>query len=199
MKGAVKLKESLTEPKDIFFAHSAGAQEGPGEGSFDLVSCLRKELSDLYEIHFPLIEDPEAPTYAMWKELFSTELEILNQPLILIGHSLGGSMLLKYLLEERHDIKVSALLLVASPYWGKNGWDVEEFALNENIEMKLKDIEKIYLYHSKEDDTVPFEHSIIYNNMLPNSTIRAIDGTDHVFADGLSELVDDIKSIDQRR
>lgn len=152
------MKHIHREPKQILFAHSGGGQGGSGEGSFDLVAYLRSELLNDYEVHFPIIEDPEAPTYEMWAKLLSIEFNTFNEPVILVGHSLGASMLLKYLSEEKPDIDVSALFLVSSPFWGKDGWDVEDFVLQENFELHLRHIEKVFLYQCKEDPVVPFEH-----------------------------------------
>ena len=184
------------EPKQIFFAHSGGAQGHPGEGSFDLVSSLKQQLSNEYDIHYPIIDDPEVPTYKMWKKLFSAEFKRIKQPVILIGHSLGGSVLLKYLSEERPKIAVSALFLVATPLWGKNGWEVEDFVLQEGFESELKHITKVYLYHCNKDAIVPFEHLSFYKAAFPHAIVRVLDGTDHAFATGLPELVADIQALE---
>src|SRR5690606_23113232 len=99
------MKKADIKPKRILFAYSAGSQDGSGEGSFDLVSTLKTELSDEYNIQYPIIDDPDAPTYQAWKKLDSV-FEKNMEPLILIGHSLGGSVLLKYLSEEEVDISI---------------------------------------------------------------------------------------------
>jgi hypothetical protein len=95
------------KPIKILFAHSGGEQGSAGQGSFDLVAYLEKELGNEFEIHYPIIDDPEAPTYEMWKMLFAKEFKTIVQPTILIGHSLGGSMLLKYISEEKPKISIS--------------------------------------------------------------------------------------------
>lgn len=181
--------------QQVLFAHSAGVQGAPEKGSFDLVSYLRKELSDKYEIHYPIIEDPENPTYEMWKSLFSQEFNKIEKPLILIGHSLGGSMLLKYLSKEKSNTTISALFLISTPHWGKNGWDIEDFEMRKNFETELNHITRVYLYHSDNDTIVPFEHLNFYKKAFPHAIIRELKGTDHAFANGLPELVSDIKSL----
>jgi len=42
----------------------------------------------------------ETPRYAAWKSQLEESLALLNDKSILVGHSLGGSVLLKYLSEE---------------------------------------------------------------------------------------------------
>jgi predicted alpha/beta hydrolase family esterase len=181
--------------RPILFAHSGGAQGNPGQGSFDLVSYLQKEVSGQYEVHYPLIENPEEPTYEMWQDLFSKEFSKIKDPVILIGHSLGGSMLLKYLSEENIRISISGLFLIAAPLWGKNGWDVDDFELQENFGEVLQNIPNIYLYHCRNDEFVPFEHLKFYKKAFPNAVIRELSGKDHAFAKGLPELVLDIREI----
>ncbi len=114
--------------KNIFFAHSGGAQSHPGEGSYDLVEWLRYNLPD-YQIHFPFIADPEAPSWAMWQDLFQQALEPLKSETLLIGHSLGGSMLLKYLSEQPNVLQntpIKALILISTPVWGNSDWKVAD-------------------------------------------------------------------------
>jgi surfactin synthase thioesterase subunit len=36
--------------------------------------------------------EPEAPTYARWREVLARELSVLNGAVTLVGHSLGGSV-----------------------------------------------------------------------------------------------------------
>lgn len=181
--------------KQVLFAHSAGAQGGPGQGSFDMVSSLKTALGKEYEVHYPIIDDPEAPTYAMWKKIFESEFKKVTQPVILIGHSLGGSTFLKYLSEEQPHISISGLFLVAIPHWGENGWDVDDFVLKENFEKSLVQVPEPYLYHSKHDEIVPFRHLDFYRKAFKGAKVRELDGTDHAFEKGLPELVSDIQKL----
>ena len=180
--------------KQILFAHSAGPQNGPGQGSHDLVSWLRAELNDEYEIFAPVIEHPESPTYTQWKKVLKAAFAATKDPLFLIGHSLGGSVLLKYLSEETPPIAVDGLFLIAVPYWGAEDWKVEEFMLRKDIEKALRDIPAIYLYHSAEDESVPVSHLSLYRNKLKNAVVRELKGYGHEFSHGLPELVKDLHS-----
>lgn len=183
------------EHKQILFAHSGGSQGAKGEGSFDLITYLKKELPSDVKINAPIIENPEAPTYEMWKDLFDAEFNLITEPLILVGHSLGGSMLLKYLSDEKPKIKVDALFLIGTPFWGEDDWNIAEFVLQADFANELKKIKRIYLYHSNQDSIVPFEHVNIYKKAFPFSTVRVIEGSEHAFKNGLPELVNDIKLV----
>ena len=178
--------------KKILFAHSAGAQYGKGKGSYDLVKYLKIKLSGEFEILFPKIEKPNSPTYEKFKKMFALAFKEINEPVILIGHSLGASTLLKYLSEEKPDISISGLFLVATPHWKS---DMKEFQLKENFQASLKSIPTIFLYQSKYDSEVPFEHLEFYEKIFKNATVRKLPGKEHIFSKGLPELVSDIKAL----
>ena len=176
----------------ILFAHSAGAQSKAGQGSYDLVAYLKKELGNAFDISCPVIEDPEDPTYAMWKSTFDAAFKKITAPVVLIGHSLGASTLLKYLSEEKPGIPVVSLHLVATPHWGEN---MKDFMLKDNFEDALTGIPKIFLYQSVNDKIVPFEHLGFYREAFKQAVVHELPGNDHVFAKGLPELVNDIRGL----
>lgn len=177
--------------KTILFAHSAGPQYGKGKGSYDLVKFLKTELPD-HKILFPKIEKPAAPTYAKYKKMYTVAFAKISDPIILVGHSLGASTLLKYLSEEKPSIPITGLFLVSTPFWGNN---MKEFQLEEDFQLSLPAIPITFLYHSKQDEDVPFEHLHIYSAALKGAIVRELDGKEHVFATGLPALVSDIKSL----
>lgn len=183
--------------KQVLFIHSGGSQ-GPHEGSNDLVAYLRQMLGSGYEVLYPKMPDPENPRYAQWKTLLAKELASLHGDVILVGHSLGGSVLLKYLSEEICPIPIAGLFLIAAPYWGKPHWQVDEYTLQENFSNMLPSIPRIFLYHSRNDEVVPFRHMCFYAGKLPNAVVRKFDIRRHLFSTGLPELIDDIKNLHQQ-
>ena len=182
----------MNKRKAIFFAHSAGGQDGPGQGSYDLVQNLRKELADQFDVLYPIVKNPEEPSYENWSAMLAEEFPKLQSPVILVGHSLGGSVLLKYLAEHPVNIKVSGLFLVATPHWGLN---VEQFMLRGDFKERLSHLSPIYLYHSIDDAIVPFQHLNFYRNAFKRAWIRALGTDDHIFSNGLPELVADLKRL----
>ncbi len=181
--------------KQIFFAHSGGPQGKPGQGSHDFVLRLRDELEPEYTIHDPVIEDPDAPTYELWQEMFDREFPKLADPVLLIGHSLGGSTLLKYLSEETCGLQVAGLFLAAPPYWGEGRWDAEDFTLRDDFSKTLPTIPEIHLYHCLKDPVVPVEHADFYQKLILTASIHKLNGNDHAFSDGLPVLVEHIKKL----
>lgn len=181
--------------KQILFAHSAGSQDAPGKGSYDFVNWLTKQLGTGYEIAFPIIEDPEAPEYQMWEVMLKNEFSKLDEEVILIGHSLGGSTLLKYLSENDSNVKIGGLLLLATPYWGAPEWEIDEFLLRKDFSKFLPPITSVHLFHCTNDPFVPFEHLKFYKQDLHNAIVHELQGDSHAFADGLPELVEIIKNL----
>jgi predicted alpha/beta hydrolase family esterase len=185
-------KRSASKRIQILFLHSAGPQ-GPHQGSSDLVSYLKKGLGPEYAFTAPRPPRPEAPDYPRWKAALAEALKGMTGEVIAIGHSLGGSVLLKYLSEEKVKIKIAALCLAATPYWGEKGWEYEMFYLKDGFADSLPAIPKIFLYHSRKDDVVAFGHVKRYAEALPGATVRALQGDSHAFEAGLPELLQDLK------
>ncbi|QGH32895.1 serine hydrolase family protein [Gracilibacillus salitolerans] len=179
--------------KQILFVHSAGAQ-GLHQGSRDLIEYLLDQLGDTYHLISPMMPKPENPEYARWKNELTNIFSHLEGEIILIGHSLGGSVLLKYLSEMEVKPAISSLFLIASPYWGKDDdWQAEEFTLTENFTSNLPYIPNIYLYHSKDDKVVPVTHIHHYANEFPQAITRVLEREGHYFSDGIPDLITDIK------
>lgn len=181
--------------KQVLFIHSAGSQ-GPHQGSSDLKEYLQKALGDEYNLLDPKMPDPENPKYTLWKAQLEKVFASLDGEMILIGHSLGGSVLLKYLSEEACKQSISGLFMIATPYWGKDDdWRAEEYTLPENFASKLPRISQIFLYYSSNDEIVPSAHLEHYGEKLPHANIRILEGAEHAFSNGLPELVNDIKGL----
>lgn len=180
--------------KEVLFIHSAGPQ-GPHEGSTELIAYLHGALDAGYDLKCPAMPAPENPRYEAWKEQIEKYLGVPGNEVILVGHSLGGSVLLKYLAEEPCRRSITALFLIATPYWGKRGWEIDEYILHPDFLKKLPHIPKIFLYHSRDDEWVPFGHLGHYAKKFPQAVIRKLEGNEHEFGNGLPEVVNDIKSL----
>lgn len=179
----------------IIFIHTAGPQ-GLNQGSTNLIAYLEEELMDKYNFIHIKMPTPENPKYMQWKEQIEKELSTQTGEVILVGHSLGGSILLKFLSEESYPIKLSGLFVVSAPFWGiDEDWQGSDFILKNKFEQNLNEIPFLFLYHSRDDDTVPFSHHIAYAKKLPQGIKRELEGAQHLFQNGLPELTRDIRSL----
>lgn len=174
----------------ILFIHGGG--EGAYEEDRKLAASLGGALGGAYEVRCPKMPDEDSPEYGVWRDRISGELAGLSGEVFLVGHSLGGSILLKYLCEEGEAKPALGLFLVAAPFWGAEDWEVEEYALREDFASKLPADLPVFLYHGREDEVVPFEHLALYAGKLPRATVRELDGRGHQLDEDLSEVARDI-------
>ncbi len=180
--------------KQLLFIHGAGNKRRP-LGSGKLIAYLQEKLGSDYVALSPDMPDPENPRYLAWRDQIEQELAVLEDGCILIGHSLGGSVLLKAFAEGVSHKRIAGLFLVAVPYWGKDeDWELE-YSLPEGFAAKLPPISRLVFYHSRNDEVVPFGHVWQYKEKLPQALARVLDGSEHSFSAGLPELVDDLKNL----
>jgi uncharacterized protein len=181
--------------KQVLFIHSAGPQR-LHEGSTGLTTYLKESLGDEFYFSAPAMPAPENPAYSPWKVRLEKALAELDGKVILIGHSLGGSVLLKYLSETTHPPDAAALFLVASPYWSEEtGWESDDFALLNDFASRLPTIGRLVLIGSRNDEIVPSSHLKLYKQKLPQAELRLLDSGDHLFQHGLPELLEEIKKL----
>ena len=166
----------------------------PGAGALRVpwADALRKALGPGYEVIAPEMPDPDEPHYEAWKQRLVDVITPIEGDLILIGHSLGGSVILKYLAENEVRKRIAAVFSLAAPHFGG---EVEEFHAPKDFS-RLSRIPRIFLYHGREDDVVPSAHLLEYARKLPQATVRMLDHRGHSFADeNPTILIDDIRSL----
>ena len=174
----------------VLFIHGGGGEAFETDGA--LVRSLREALGPDFGVKYPEMPDADAPEFGAWSACISGELSALDGGVILVGHSLGGSVLLKHLSAERVEEPIAGLFLIAAPYWGAVDWKVTEYELREDFPEALPKDVPIFLYHSRDDEVVPFAHLAMYAERLPLASVREFDGRGHQFGDDLSEVAEDI-------
>jgi uncharacterized protein len=182
--------------KQVLFIQGAG--EGAYEEDKKLAENLQHLLGTEYDVHYPAMPDEENAPYEQWKRQIEKELAMMQGPIILIGHSVGASVVVKCMSEVEVKRAIAGIFLIANPFWGGNGWryeGYEELALPEGFAARLPKGASIFLYHSRDDESVPFAHLAIYAEKIPQATVREFDWRGHQFNNDLSEVAADIKSL----
>jgi predicted alpha/beta hydrolase family esterase len=87
------------------------------------------------------------------------------------------------------------MFLVAMRFWGSTDWQVYEFVLQDGFAARLPTMTRVFLYHSRDDNAVPFAHLALYARALPHATVRELDGYKHEYKKECRELVDDITAL----
>lgn len=171
-----------------------GGSKGAYEADGKLAASLQDALGTEYDVHYPKMPREEDPEYETYKAQISRELALLDGPLILVGHSLGGTVLFRYLTEEKVTKTIKGIFLVAAPYWGAEDW-LDEHILSENLSAQSPKSPPIFFYHSQDDEVVPFTHMAMYAEKLPQANIREFDGRGHQFNNDMSEIAADIADL----
>jgi serine hydrolase len=179
--------------KQVLFIQGGG--EGAHEEDNKLAISLQHELGGEYNVIYPKMPEEEGLGYEAWKAQISKELAALNGKVILVGHSVGSSMLLKHLTEEGLERPLAGIFLIAAPYWGLGGWQMDKFTLDEGQTANILKGLPIFFYHSHDDNIVPFAHLVLHVEKFPQATIREFDGRGHQFNNDLSEVAADIKRL----
>jgi len=178
----------------LLFVQGAGDMWAP-DGSGVLANYLETSLVAECAVQAPEMPDAATdPKYSAWRDVIDAKLRTARRPVILVGHSFGGSVLLKYLDEGPPPVPVAGLFLIAVPWWGPEGWAYEDYAPPADFAARLPEA-PVFLYHSRRDPHVPFEHLAFYEARLLSGTSRLIDGAEHSFVNGLPELVSDIRAV----
>lgn len=179
--------------KHILFIQGGGGKEDY-EADAKLVDSLREALGEAYTVHYPFLPDESSPDFGRKKQIVK-EISSLSGEIILVGHSLGASMLLKYLSESPVQKKIAGIFLISTPFWsGDEDWK-QGLKLHENFADKLPEDVPVFLYHCHDDEVVPFNHLSLYAQKLPQATVREIPSGGHQLNNDLSIVARDIKSL----
>ena len=172
-----------------------GGGEGAHEADEKLSASLRDALGDGYDVRSPKMPNEGSPEVEAWKCRISEELAAMDGEMVLVGHSVGATILLKWLSEEETKMSVAGLFLVATPYAGTGGWEVGVDVLREDFASRLPKGLPVFFYHSRDDEVAPFAHLTLYKAKLSRATFREFDGRGHQFGDDLSEVAGDIREV----
>ncbi len=163
---------------------------------------LDKELGKKFEIIKPRMPLQDNAQYRDWKIYFERHIPYLRNNVILIGGSLGGIFLAKYLSEQKFPKKILATFLVCPPFDNTVvGEDlVGGFKLKSNLSLLEKNSKKLYLMFSQDDDCVPVSHAEKYRNKLMNANIIIYKSKNgHFNVPKFPEIVKIIKSLKKSR
>src|SRR5690242_10670108 len=178
--------------RSVLVIHGAGAPRRR-RGKVYWEPLLEDTLGRGYRVWAPRMPRPNDPKYWTWARRVDEMIGSTRRP-VLVGHSFGASVVLKYLAETVRRPALAGVFLVATPFWGP---DFPEFALPPDFGVRLRDVSPLYFYYSRDDSQVPFEHLEQYRRALPQAIVRALDGRGHEFAQPhFPELVDDIRRLD---
>ena len=174
--------------------------QGGGSGVHDewdirLVESLRRELGPRWEVRYPRMPNEADPQVATWRPSLERELASLRDGAVVVGHSVGGTMLIHVLAESAPRVVLDAIVLVAAPFVGPGGWDSDEIEPRADLAARLPAGVPVFLYHGEDDAVAPVAHLELYARAIPRARVRRLAGRDHQLNDDLSEVASDLRAL----
>src|SRR5687768_880252 len=88
---------SVIVNKQVLFIQGAG--NGAYKADEKLVASLRQLLGREYEVHYPAMQNEDQANYETWKREIEKQFAALAGMVIVVGHSVGASIVIKCLAE----------------------------------------------------------------------------------------------------
>ena len=177
--------------------------QGGGAGTHDkwdnkLVDSLRQELNEGYEVRYPRMPDEEEPSRAAWIPGIRREMADLHAGAVVVGHSLGGTILVSALAEQPPERGLAAIVLIAAPFVGEGGWPSDDFELPKDLGARLPHGVSVHVFHGLQDRTAPPSHADLYAQVVPQARVHLLPGRDHQLNNDLHDVAEAIKATQRR-
>lgn len=157
-------------------------------------STLKGSLGDTYQVIAPRMPNPSNAKYTEWKIWFQKLAQVMDSGAMLVGHSLGGIFLAKYLSEEAIPVSVKATILVAAPYDDEGSEEsLGDFVLSGDLSGLSRQGGEVILYHSEDDPVVPFLQLSKYQKILPDAQVKIFSDRQHFNQEYFPEIVEQIR------
>jgi pimeloyl-ACP methyl ester carboxylesterase len=174
--------------------------QGAGKGvhanwDIRLVESLRQALGPEYEVRYPRMPNESDAKFASWQRAIEKEIGALRGPAALVGHSVGGTILINALAEHPPALDFAAIVLIAAPFAGPGGWESQDVPARSNLAARLPPDVPVLLYQGDQDATVPIEHLELYANALPHAQVRRLAGRDHQLNNDLTEVANELREL----
>lgn len=162
----------------------------------DWKDTLAEKLGRNFEIIAPKMPNKFNAKYREWKIWFEKFIPHFTANVVLVGHSLGGLFLVKYLSENFSPQKVKGLFLVAIPHDDKGTkYSLADFQLPKNLAKMAKQVPSTFFYHSEDDPFVPLADFKKYQTQLKTAVFRQLKNRGHFNQEKFPELIRDLKGL----
>jgi uncharacterized protein len=178
------LKELKLEKEDLFPDKKKGWKE-----------ALQKDLGEDYEVLLPEMPLKYHARYDEWKVWLEKLIPYFKSGIILVGHSLGGIFLARYLSENEIPKKIGGVFFIAAPYFAAKSADENAgFVITESLSNLSK--YKLIFYYSEDDEIISAAHAKKYKKELPDAEYVIYKDKGHFFSQKhFPELVEAIKTL----
>ncbi|NTW40462.1 MAG: alpha/beta fold hydrolase [Cellulomonadaceae bacterium] len=178
--------------------------QGAGAGTHDewdhaLVDSLRRGLGPGYEVRYPRMPQEDDPSYARWSAAIRDELDALDEGALVVGHSIGATILVQALTEHPPPYRLAAIVLIAAPFVGPGGWPGEDLQLAADLGAHLPAGVPVHVFHGTLDETAPPSHARLYADAIAQARVHLLTGMDHQLGSDLRDVARTILEIARGR
>lgn len=184
----------MTGPRPILFIQGAGAGTH-GQWDDKLVASLRRALGGGYRVQYPRMPNEDGPSEDAWGSTIRHELDALGDGGVVVGHSVGGTILVHELAQRPPQRRLGAIILVATPFIGDGGWPADGFELPGDLGARLPRDVPVHVFHGLDDDTAPPAHADLYARAIPQAQLHVLPGRDHQLGNDLAEVASVIRAL----
>lgn len=155
---------------------------------------LIESLSDTFDCAAIKMPNPNWADYEAWKIWFEKAVPYFKDGIIIVGNSLGGGFLLRYLSENELPVTIAQAHFTA-PVVLDDIEDCEGFSIDMSTWKGFKNtIGQVHLWHSSDDPYVPIAHSEAVLDAYPEATLHRFTDRGHFFMKEFPELLEVIKN-----
>jgi len=149
---------------------------------------LAQQLHD-DDVLLPTMPNSACAQYEEWKIYFDKIVPFLTKETVVIGHSLGGIFLSKYL-GEHSELFFKKIILVAAPYNDETAESLSNFSINSAAHLHER-TDELHFFHSTDDPVVPYAEVKKYLRDNPQAQIHTFSDKHHF----ISEMFDELKQL----
>lgn len=148
---------------------------------------LFSNRAETHECHRLTMPNSYWADYEAWKIWFEKMVPYLRDGVVLIGHSLGGGFLFRYLSENKLPVAVAQVHLIAPVMLSME--DCEGFYMDiEHWNGFATRISAVHLWHSEDDTIVPIAHSEALKVRYESATLHRFTDRFHFIGEEFNEL-----------
>lgn len=189
------------ETFDTYDAYMQTVSTWRFETLYDLESTswkktLRDQLPPGFRVFLPEMPNKYNAKYTEWEMWFDKISPLLTKETILVGHSLGGIFLIKYLATHDISTRIIKTILISAPFDSTDVGTLADFSLDDiNTERVLQNTGELHVFHSDDDMVVPCAHSQKYAEIFSGTRVHILTDRGHFNREDFPELVEEIQNI----
>ena len=173
----------------------AVAREPTTTGTTGWSTACGAELGAGYDVRYPRMPGEDDPSAATWVPAIQAAIGALDDGAVVVGHSVGGTLLIHSLSDQPPEVGLGAIVLLAAPFVGAGGWPGDGFELPSDLGARLPSGVPVHLFHGLDDEEVPPAHVDRFAGVIPKANVHRLPGRDHQLGNDLTDVAAVIRDL----